>query len=184
MRLGRGSRVVVWILVVFTSLLSAVAATTGAQTRPSGDHPPVDRASHGANPLTRAPLAAVAEIYTVLDRGAWANATRTGWYTGGTEAKNSGGQIHCCNGGQTTYVLETFYLNATNVSVAIIDPRLIHPPAKVVWVPSTVPGMAAFPHVEGGPLAVTAVIKTVELWREGGVWTNTTVCKVINCNTV
>lgn len=119
-------------------------------------------------------------IYSVLDMAAWRNATHTGWYDGGAEAKASGGQIHCCTGAQATFVLENYFPNMSNVTIAFIDVESVHAPAKVVWV-STVPGMAPFPHIEGGPLAVAAVTKTVVLTKGVDPWSNATVCQDIDC---
>jgi uncharacterized protein (DUF952 family) len=121
-------------------------------------------------------------IYSVLDVGAWDRAMQTGWYDGGEEAKKSNSQIHCARIEQMLFVLQSFFANASNVTVAKVNVSQVMLPARVVWV-GTVPGMSSFPHIEGGSLAVSAVAKVTLVRRTPAnePWRNATVCDALDC---
>jgi uncharacterized protein (DUF952 family) len=126
----------------------------------------------------------VTEIYTVLDLAAWQNASTSGWYDGGSEARKSGGVIHCASGSEMLFVLHNFFNASENVSIARIDPSKVKPPAHVVYV-KTEPELPPFPHIEGGPLATSAVDAVSKIYRRplNKPWRKETICKntIVNC---
>jgi len=124
-------------------------------------------------------------IYTILDMTAWKHAQETGWYDGGAEAKQKHGVIHCCTGNETLFVLDSYYTDVTNVSVAKIDVSKVQLPARVVWV-NTEPTQPPFPHIQNGSLSIYAVDSVVSILHKktGTTWKENNVCSVINCTEV
>jgi uncharacterized protein (DUF952 family) len=104
------------------------------------------------------------ELVHITERAAWAAAAGPGEYRMSTRGVTleQEGFIHCSLPHQLRWVAETFYADAHDLVVLVVDPGLVAAPVRYE---APEPGAEEFPHIYG-PLPVAAVTRVIDVRRD------------------
>jgi uncharacterized protein (DUF952 family) len=104
------------------------------------------------------------ELLHITERPAWTAAAGQGEYRMSTRGVTleQEGFIHCSLRHQLRWVAETFYADADDLVVLVIDSELVTAPVRFE---APEPGAEEFPHIYG-PLPVAAVTRVVSVSRD------------------
>lgn len=104
------------------------------------------------------------ELLHITERAAWSAAAGTGEYRTSTRGVTleQEGFIHCSLPHQLRRVAESFYADAADLVVLVIDSDAVAAPVRFE---RPEPGAEAFPHIYG-PLPVAAVVRVIDVSRD------------------
>ena len=104
------------------------------------------------------------ELLHITERAAWSAAAGQGEYRLSTRGitLEQEGFIHCSLAHQLRFVAETYYADADDLVVLVIDSDLVAAPVRFE---RPGPGAEEFPHIYG-PLPVAAVIRVIDVSRD------------------
>ena len=105
------------------------------------------------------------ELLHLTERAAWQEAQQSGEYRMSTRGVTLAeeGFIHCSLRHQLRGVAESFYADADDLVVLVVDSARLAAPLRFE---APEPGAEEFPHIYG-PLPVSAVVDVVAVTRDG-----------------